>query len=95
MLDVFGLGLIFLKNITMNNNTRQATPRRRFGSRIARAFRRYIGKNTVTGNKVYRGPRGGLYTANGTPVYNFNGTYSTNKNFNMNLYLNMERRRHA
>jgi len=65
---------------------------RRFGNRVAHAFRRYIGKNTVNGNKVYRGPRGGLFTNQGTQVYNFgNGFYSTNPNFKINNYMHNKR----
>jgi hypothetical protein len=65
-------------------------PSANWRSRAAHAFRRQV-KNieTVNGNKIYRGIRGGLYTNLGTPVYNYgSGFYSTNKNFNKNAYMN-------
>ena len=62
-----------------NNNRQAPKPQRTLRNRFARAFRRYIGKNTVNGNKIYKGPRGGLFTANGTPVRHAgNGVYKTN-----------------
>lgn len=63
--------------------------------RIVHATRRNIGKKTVNGKAVYKGIRGGLFTNNGTPVYNFGGNvFSTNKTFKVNAYMNSLQNRH-
>ena len=59
------------------NNNSQQKPHRRMRNRLAHAFRRHVG-TTVNGKNVYRGIRGGLFTANGTPVHNRNGKWTTN-----------------
>ena len=60
--------------------------------RVHHVFRRNTGLKTIGNNRlpIYRGLRGGLFTKNGTPVYNHgNGNYSTNKNFNKNSYARL------
>lgn len=69
-----------------NNNRMKQAPKPRMGfrnrlaagrKRLAHAFRRHVGM-TVNGKNVYMGIRGGLFTANGTPVHNRNGRWTTN-----------------
>jgi hypothetical protein len=60
-----------------SNNHQSPKPQRRFKNRVAHAFRRRVG-TTVNGKNVYKGIRGGMFTANGTPVHNRNGKLTTN-----------------
>lgn len=55
---------------------------------LGRVFQRKTNKKTVNGKNVYKGLKGGLYTANRTPVYKFGNFYSTNSKFNVNAYMN-------
>jgi hypothetical protein len=60
---------------------------------LGRVFQRKTNKKTVNGKNVYKGLKGGLYTANRVPVYFINGFYTTNKNFNSTAYMNNLRQR--